>query len=94
MHFLESSNVGNSYGAFWPEEKGQRKIPPATPIENELEGYQEFYGATGDPNGLKPEFPSLDPLKNDKGEPLPYIASNDGCNHKKPKSSSYCLSRV
>ncbi len=77
MHFLESSNVGNTYGAYWFEENGQRKIPPATPIGNELEGYQEFYAATGDPNGLRPEIPSLDPLKNDAGEPLPYIASND-----------------
>ena len=41
MHFLETSNVGNSYGAAWGEKK--RKVPIA---------YKEDYTALGDPNGL------------------------------------------
>ena len=75
MHFLESSNVGNTYGAFFAEKK--RKIPPEKPMDEELEGFQETYAAIGDPNGLEPETPSLKPLKNEDGNSLPYIASND-----------------
>ena len=75
MHFLETSNVGNSYGAFLAAE--QRKIPPSDPIGEDLEGFQEAYAATGDPNGLEPKIPTLAPLKDDQGRALPYIASND-----------------
>ena len=66
MHFLETSNVGNSYGAYLGDNK--RKIP---------EGYQENYVATGDPGGLEPVVPNLAPLQDDKGKALPYIASNE-----------------
>ena len=76
MHFLESSNVGNSYGPFSAAEP--RKIPPAEPIDDELEGFQETYVATGDPNGLDPVPPSItNPLNDQDGHSLPYIASND-----------------
>jgi hypothetical protein len=66
IHFLESSNVGNSYGAFWRADN-PRPIPT---------GFKETYGATGDPHGLEPVVPTIAPLHNDQGEPLPYIASN------------------
>ncbi|WP_375293879.1 metallophosphoesterase family protein [Oscillatoria sp. HE19RPO] len=66
MHFLETSNVGNSYGAH--DENNPREVP---------EDYQETYIATGDPNGLDPVIPTLAPLLDDQGQPLPYIASND-----------------
>lgn len=66
MHFLESSNVGNSYGAFLGDKK--RSIPV---------DFTEQYAATGDPNGLEPIIPSLKPLLAEDGQPLPYIASND-----------------
>ncbi len=66
IHFLESSNVGNSYGAY---EKNNRPEVP--------ENYQETYAATGDPNGLDPMIPTLSPLLDDNDQPLPYIASND-----------------
>ncbi|NET37463.1 MAG: metallophosphoesterase [Cyanothece sp. SIO1E1] len=66
MHFLESSNVGNTYGAF-VEEK-QRPVP---------ENYTEKYVATGDPNGLAPVVPTIAPLNDEKGQPLPYLANND-----------------
>jgi hypothetical protein len=66
MHLLESSNVGNSYGAHVGDNK--REIPPYNP---------ENYLAIGDPNGLQPIVPSIAPLMNDAGELLPYIASNE-----------------
>lgn len=65
-HYLETSNVGNSYGAaLWDK---QRPVP---------NGYQQEYTATGDPNGLDPILPAIAPLFGDDGQPLPYIASND-----------------
>nr|WP_202803735.1 metallophosphoesterase family protein [Spirulina subsalsa] len=66
VNFLESSNIGNSYGAYFSDEK--RPIP---------EGYQATYVATGNPNGLEPIVPTIDPLFDEQGQPLPYIASND-----------------
>ncbi|WP_438612349.1 metallophosphoesterase [Laspinema palackyanum] len=66
MHFLEASNVGNSYGAH--DENNPREVP---------ENYQETYIATGDPNGLDPVVPTLVPLLDDNGQPLPYLASNE-----------------
>lgn len=65
-HYLESSNVGNSYGAFWD---GETRNVPRDGDPN--------YAATGDPNGLDPVVPTLAPLRNDAGDSLPYIASND-----------------
>ncbi|MBE9069017.1 metallophosphoesterase, partial [Leptolyngbya cf. ectocarpi LEGE 11479] len=67
MQFLESSNVGNSYGAHMAD--NPRPVP-----DNR---YKETYDAIGDPNGLTPIVPTLKPLKDDAGNPLPYIASND-----------------
>ena len=66
MHFLETSNVGNSYGAAWGER--QRKIP---------NNYQKDCIAIGDPNGLQPIVPTISPLLGENGQPQPYIASND-----------------
>jgi hypothetical protein len=65
-HYLESSNVGNSYGAAVGNNK--RPIP---------KGYREEYVATGDPNGLEPVIPTIAPLMGEDGQPLPYVASND-----------------
>jgi hypothetical protein len=66
MHFLETSNVGNSYGAAWGEKK--REIPI---------GYKEDYTAIGDPNGLEPVIPNIAPILGEDGKPQPYIASNE-----------------
>lgn len=66
MHFLESSNVGNSYGAYIGEKR--RAIPP---------GFKEDYTSIGDPNGLEAVIPTIQPLLGENGQPLPYIASND-----------------
>ncbi|MGB3206103.1 MAG: metallophosphoesterase [Crinalium sp.] len=65
-NFLETSNVGNSYGAAWGN--NQRPVPI---------GYQEEYTATGDPYGLEPIVPTIAPLIGEDGQTLPYIASND-----------------
>jgi hypothetical protein len=65
-HYLETSNVGNSYGAHVGENK--RPIPV---------GYQENYPAIGNPNGREPIMPTIAPFFDDNGKPMPYIASND-----------------
>jgi hypothetical protein len=67
MHFLETSNVGNSYGAHVGEKK--RDVPET--------GYRETYAATGNPNGLDPVMPTIAPITDEQGKPMPYIASND-----------------
>ncbi|QXE22655.1 metallophosphoesterase [Richelia sinica FACHB-800] len=66
MNFLETSNVGNSYGAAWQDR--QREVPI---------GYQEEYTKIGDPNGLEPVIPTIAPLVDTNNQPLPYIASNE-----------------
>jgi hypothetical protein len=64
INFLESSNVGNSYGAHWGENR--RPVPAGSP-----------YATIGDPNGLEPIIPTLAPLRDENQQPLPYLASND-----------------
>lgn len=64
-HFLETANVGNTFGAHPP---GRPRVPLPT---------GEDYRATGDPNGLEPVLPTLDPLADENGLPLPYLASNE-----------------
>lgn len=66
MNFLESSNVGNSYGAHTLD--NPRPIPFYSP---------QNYIATGNPNGLEPIVPNISPLYDQQGKPLPFIASND-----------------
>ncbi|MEM9264871.1 MAG: metallophosphoesterase [Cyanobacteria bacterium P01_F01_bin.13] len=68
VQFLESSNVGNSYGAHTAD--NPRPVPKD-------KRYKETYAAIGDPNGLRPIMPTLAPLLDDTGRPMPYIASND-----------------
>lgn len=66
MNFLETSNVGNTYGAYIGDKK--RPVP---------KGYLAEYTAIGDPNGLEAVIPTLAPLLGDNNQPLPYIANND-----------------
>jgi hypothetical protein len=75
IHFLETSNVGNTYGAFWQDQR--RQVPPAEPSSWFDKYQQDYYVAQGDPNGLPPVIPAIAPLTDDHGNPLPYIASND-----------------
>ncbi len=66
INFLETSNVGNSYGAYISTK--QRPVP---------KGDRKNYASTGDPNGLEPIIPTIAPLLGENNQPLPYIASND-----------------
>lgn len=68
MHFLETSNVGNTYGAYTLANGNRRPIPI---------GFNQQYVPMGDPNGLESVMPSISPLLDDEGRPQPYIASND-----------------
>lgn len=89
-HYLETSNVGNSYGAFWQsvgvreafrrkasQNENRRPVPPVTLEGSAITYAPSDYVAQGDPNGLEPVMPTLAPLIDDSGQPLPYIASND-----------------
>jgi hypothetical protein len=67
MNFLESSNVGNSYGAHLGDNK--RPVPKDNP--------NLVYAETGDPNGLEPIMPTIAPLQDEAGKNIPYIASNE-----------------
>ncbi len=67
MHFLETSNVGNSYGAAYGDRKRQNL--PNTDNNN--------YTEIGDPYGLEPVVPTIEPLVDENGKPLPYISSNE-----------------
>ncbi|MDA0266926.1 MAG: metallophosphoesterase family protein [Cyanobacteria bacterium] len=74
LHFLETSNVGNTYGAF----VGQARPVPPTEATADFGPYQaDYYRPQGDPNGLAPVVPTLAPLRDEAGTPLPYLASND-----------------
>ena len=79
LHFLETSNVGNSYGAHTAQ--NPRSVPtPEAARENGLQPFQAAYEATEDPNGLAPIMPAIAPLISPLAEekaPQPFIASND-----------------
>jgi hypothetical protein len=70
MNFLETSNVGNSYGAYLDDKK---RPVPTKDTNLDPRNYKEI----GDPNGLEPILPTISPLSNDRGKPQPYIDSND-----------------
>lgn len=67
VNYLETSNVGNSYGAYIGDKQRNN-----LPID-----YREEYVASGDPYGLEPIVPNIQPLIDEGGKPIPYIASND-----------------
>jgi hypothetical protein len=67
MHFLETSNVGNSYGAAY----GNRKR------NNLPDNHDGNYTEIGDPYGLEPVLPTIEPLLDENDKPLPYISSNE-----------------
>ncbi|MBD0334585.1 MAG: metallophosphoesterase family protein [Cyanobacteria bacterium Co-bin13] len=69
-HYLETSNVGNTYGAYWQDK--------ARPVPTADAGFTaSYYTATGDPNGLEPRMPTLASPPNDAGSPQPFLASNE-----------------
>ncbi|MEO0706865.1 MAG: metallophosphoesterase [Cyanobacteria bacterium J06649_5] len=76
-HFLETSNVGNSYGAHLAG--NPRNVPTTEQVSEagDLSAFGKGYVTLGDPNGLTPVVPTVAPLTDDNGQPLPYLASND-----------------
>lgn len=71
-NFLETSNVGNSYGAFDSSTGLSRNVPTGPPWD------KNNYTPQGDKGGLKPIMPSIvAPQRAADGSPLPFVASND-----------------
>lgn len=70
VNYLETSNTGNSYGAFH-ELSGRTRPLPGLPWND------ENYLAQGNPGGLAPIVPNVAPFTADDGTPLPFVQSND-----------------
>nr|WP_281269188.1 metallophosphoesterase [Thiocapsa rosea] len=68
VHYLETSNVGNSFGAFHVLGGQTRPVPPPPWRASNAT-------AQGDPNGLEPIAPSIAP-ETDGDQVMPFIASN------------------
>ncbi|MBF9129626.1 metallophosphoesterase [Plantactinospora sp. S1510] len=66
VNWLETSNVGNSYGAYDVSSGVSRTLPEDPDLVRQ-----------GDPGGLTPIVPTVAPLTGPSGAPLPYVASND-----------------
>ena len=72
VSFLETSNVGNSYGCYLEGYRERGNVP------NDPRFEAANYVAVGDPHGLEPIMPTVEaPMTDEAGEPLPCIASND-----------------
>lgn len=75
MNILETSNVGNTYNAFYDVERdfapsSFTEEDPYYPIKDEWNA--DNYVLSGDPNGLEPIYPTEHELPNGK----PYLESN------------------
>ncbi|WP_435736655.1 hypothetical protein V5D56_18075 [Cellulosimicrobium sp. PMB13] len=68
-HFLETSNTGNTYGAFHALSGRSRPLPGA-PWD------AANYLAQGNPGGLAPVVPTVNPHRASDGTPLPFVQSN------------------
>ncbi|MEE6262446.1 metallophosphoesterase family protein [Plantactinospora sonchi] len=66
VNWLETSNVGNSYGAYDVTSGLSRALPENADLVRQ-----------GDPGGLRPVVPTIAPLTGPTGAPLPYVASDD-----------------
>ena len=69
-NFLETSNTGNSYGAYHPLSGRSRPLPPA-PWD------ASHYLAQGNPGGLEPVVPNVAPYTDAQGTPLPFVQDNN-----------------
>ncbi|MFW6774509.1 hypothetical protein ACOACO_09515 [Nocardioides sp. CPCC 205120] len=69
-NFLETSNTGNSYGAYHPLSGRSRPVPPAP-------WNAENYWAQDNPGGLEPIVPNVAPYTNEAGTPLPFVQDNN-----------------
>ena len=71
IDWLETSNVGNSYGCYLEGYKERSNVPG--------EGFDaDDYALTGDPHGLEPIMPNIDAFWTDSaGKSLPCVDSNE-----------------
>ncbi|WP_022927756.1 metallophosphoesterase family protein [Patulibacter americanus] len=69
-HFLETSNTGNTYGAFHHLSGRSRPLPPAPWLASN-------YMSIGNPGGLAPILPTDSPMLAPNGVPMPFVQSND-----------------
>ncbi|MDO8188954.1 Ig-like domain repeat protein [Conexibacter sp. JD483] len=69
-NFIETSNTGNTYGAFHQLSGRTRPVPPAPWLAAN-------YLTIGNPGGLAPILPSENPMLAANGEPMPFVQSND-----------------
>ena len=70
VNFLETSNVGSTFGAYPVGGAASRYLP------GPVDGWHEAYVRQGDAGGLEPLAPSLAPELGPDGTPLPYLASD------------------
>jgi hypothetical protein len=70
--YVETSNVGNSYGCYMDGYKERQNTPDDSRFD------ARNYPRTGDPHGLSPAVPTgFSPLSDKDGIPLPCVDSND-----------------
>jgi hypothetical protein len=85
LNYLESSNVGNSFGAFWTGPNGVWRARFSGQFADELARPNSRwnpadYARTGDQHGRRPEMPTLfNPMREMEGtaEPMPFVDSNN-----------------
>jgi hypothetical protein len=89
LHYIETSNVGNTFGAYYEDDEGivAQRTRWASSFWDELESPDsrfdpEDYPSTGDPHGREAILPSVfnpeleyEPLP-ENPRPLPYLSSN------------------
>lgn len=71
-NWMETSNTGNTYGAYDGLSNRTRPLPPAP-------WNADNYLSLGNPGGLDAILPSVKPFVNPDGVPLPFVQSNDLC---------------
>lgn len=69
-NFIETSNTGNTYGAYHQLSGRVRPLPPAPWLVSN-------YLTIGNPGGLAPILPTESPMLAGNGEPMPFVQSND-----------------
>jgi hypothetical protein len=70
VNFLETSNVGNTFGAYPSDGPTSRTLPGPD------DGWQVRYARRGDAGGLDPITPTVAAMSSPGGVPLPYLASD------------------
>ncbi|GAA1953618.1 metallophosphoesterase [Microbacterium aquimaris] len=70
VNYIETSNTGNTYGAYHELSGRTRPLPPE-PWD------ASNYLSVGNPGGLEPVVPNVAPFFTEGGEPQPFVQSND-----------------